>query len=131
MSFSYKRQIHFYETDAMAIVHHGVYVLLMEEARVEWLRQHGILAKMPLSQVNYPVLSLQVDYRKSITFEDEVEIEVKATLDKIRMSFDYTLKTQRFSEPVAFGKTVHVAMDMETRKPIRIPPAIAALAALS
>lgn len=115
----------------MAIVHHGVYVLLMEEARVEFLRRHGILEKMPLSKVNYPVLSLQVDYRKSITFEDELEIQVKPTFDKVRISFEYTLKTQQNSEPVAFGKTVHVAMDMETRKPIRIPAAIAALGTLS
>ena len=112
----------------MAIVHHGVYVLLMEEARVELLRHHGILAKMPLSKVNYPVLSIRVDYRKSITFDDEVEIQVTPTFDKVRISFEYTLKTQQNSEPVAVGKTVHVAMDMETRKPIRIPPAIAALA---
>lgn len=112
----------------MAIVHHGVYVLLMEEARVELLRHHGVLSQMPLSQVNYPVLSLSVDYRKSITFDDEVEIEVKPTIDKVRLSFDYTLRTAHFPEPVATGKTVHVAMDMQTRKPIRVPALIAALA---
>lgn len=108
----------------MGIVHHGIYVLLMEEARVELLRHYGVLQQTPLSEVNYPVLSLNVDFKKPLHFDDQVEIQLKLSTEKARFTFEYTLNSNRFSDPVAFGKTEHVAMDMATRKPIKVPQGI-------
>lgn len=127
MIFKYSRRIHFYETDAMEIVHHGVYVLLMEEARVDLLRQKGIFSQMPLSSVNYPVLALHVDYNKPLYFDDEVTVELSLKIDRVRFSFEYVLRSNRFTEPVALGRTEHVAMDMATRKPIKVPVLLARL----
>lgn len=124
MTFTYHRRIHFYETDAMGIVHHAVYLLLIEEARTEMLRSQGILRRIGLEKVNYPVLEAKMEYFKPLQFDDEVEILVKVRSEKARLHFDYELRTKRFSEPAAFGKTVHIAMEMSNRKPIRLPEPI-------
>ena len=127
MTFSYSRHVHFYETDAMGIIHHGTYVLLFEEARVALLRHYNIIS---LNDINYPVLSLEVKYANPTYFEDEAQISVKPQIQGARLIFEYEMTTKRFPDPVAFGKTIHVAMDMKTRKPIRVPQEIVDLLSL-
>ncbi len=105
----------------MGIVHHAIYLHLFEDARVELLRENGFLAQKSLDQINYPLLDSQVSYKKPLYFDDEVEVLVTLTSDQLRLSFQYEIKTKRYPEPAAFGKTTHVAMDMKTRKPIRLP----------
>mgnify|MGYP001954172615 CR=1 FL=1 len=111
----------------MGIIHHVTYFYLLEEARVEMLRHFKVLEKIPLSEINYPVLGAEMDYQQSIYFEDELTIEVSLRIERIRIYFDYELKTKRFSESVAFGKTYHVAMDMKTGRPTRVPQVVLAL----
>lgn len=108
----------------MGIIHHVSYLRWFEEARVEFLRQNGVLN---LGDINFPVLSLEIDYKKSVLFEDQVTVVLTGNIEGIRLHFHYEILTKRFTEPVAFGKTVHVAMDMSTKKPIRIPERIAQL----
>lgn len=122
--YRYRRRLQFYETDAMGIIHHATYLNLLEEARVELLRSRGILKEFPLDQINYAVLEVQVEYKKPLYFDDEVEVLLNLTSDKARLVFNYELRTKRFSTPVAFGKTIHVAMEMVNRKPIKIPEKI-------
>ena len=38
----YKREVFYYETDKMAIVHHSNYIRIFDEARVDYLQQAGI-----------------------------------------------------------------------------------------
>ncbi len=121
MTFRYSRRIKFYETDAMGIVHHAIYLHLFEDARIELLRDSGFLKKKSLEQINYPVLESQVSYKKPLYFDDETEVLVNLTSDQMRLTFQYEIRTKRYPQPAAFGKTMHVAMDMETRKPIRLP----------
>lgn len=123
--FKYSRLIQFYETDAMGIVHHANYVLLMEEARLQFLRllynnQEGDI----LGEVNYPLVSCHVDYKKPLNFNDEVVIDYKVSTQGARLVFDYEFSTKSFPKPLAFGKTVHVAFDMKTRKAMKLPESV-------
>lgn len=123
--FVYNRRAQFYETDAMGIIHHGNYILYLEEARVHWLRQLPFYTDgNMLSDINFPVLHCEVQFKNPLYFDDDVSIEVQASAEKVRLTFEYVLKTKRFDKPVAFGKTVHAVMDMKTRKPIRLPQEI-------
>lgn len=121
MKFEFSRRIQFYETDAMGIVHHAIYLHLFEEARVEFLRQMGFLEHKSLDEINYPLLESHVTYKKPLYFDDVVEVVLNLTTDQIRMHFEYELKTKRYPEVAAFGTTIHIAMDMRTRRPIRLP----------
>jgi acyl-CoA thioester hydrolase len=121
VNFTYLRRIKFYETDAMGIVHHANYLHFFEDARIELLRAHGFLKQKSLDQINYPLLESQVSYKKPLYFDDEIEVLVVLTSDLLRLSFRYEITTKRYPVPAAFGNTIHIAMDMETRKPIRLP----------
>ena len=39
MDFIYKREINYYETDKMGVVHHSNYIRYLEEARSKWLKE--------------------------------------------------------------------------------------------
>lgn len=121
MTFIYSRKPHFYETDAMGIIHHACYLRWFEEARVEFMRETGVLKLLSLDDVNYPVLKVDIEYKKSILFADEVTVELNGRIEGARLYFDYKIQIKRFTEPAAFGTTIHVAMDMKTKKLIRIP----------
>lgn len=127
MTFYYHRTPHFYETDAMGIIHHASYVYWMEEARVSFLRESGVFKTSGLDTINYPVLNLHLDYKKSVKFEDEVTVAVSGKIEGARLHFTYEIQIKRFTEPVAFGKTTHVAMDMRTQRPIRVPESVVKL----
>ena len=107
----------------MGIVHHAIYLHLFEEARIALLRGRGLLSDQ-LEKINFPVLECEVKYQKPLYFDDEIEIFVRLKSDRLRLSFTYELKTKRYPDIAAFGKTVHVAMDMVLRKPQRLPDSL-------
>ncbi len=123
--FQYKRLIQFYETDAMGIVHHGNYVLLMEEARLQFLRHiNGNPDGNLLGDINYPLVSCHVDFKKPLQFNEEVVIDYVVSNERAKLIFDYQFSTKSFPKPVAFGKTVHVAFDMKTRRAVKLPKTV-------
>ena len=121
--FSYKRRLQFYETDGMGIIHHANYLLLLEEARLQFLRE--VYAEKEdqtlLDETNYPLVSCHVDYKKPLHFNEEVTIEFNVSVEGVRLIFDYHFITKSFENPVAFGKTVHVAFDMKKQRAVRLP----------
>lgn len=123
--FQFHRLVQFYETDAMGIVHHANYVLMMEEARLQFLRllyadREGDI----LGETNYPLVSCHVDYKQPLRFNDEVVIDYKVSTLGAKLVFDYEFSTKSLSKPLAFGKTVHVAFDMKTRRATKLPEAV-------
>ncbi len=120
--YQYKRLLQFYETDAMGIIHHANYILLMEEARLQFLRKlHGDSGGNILGEVNYPLVSCHVDYKVALQFNEELKVDYQVSTLGAKLVFDYTLWTKSVDKPAAFGKTVHVAFDMAKSRAIRLP----------
>ena len=42
MEFEYIREINYYETDKMGVVHHSNYIRFLEEARCRWMKELGL-----------------------------------------------------------------------------------------
>jgi len=123
---TYCRRLQFYETDAMGIIHHANYLKLMEEARLQFLRSvythnHGEPEGPLLAQINYPLVHCQVDYKKPMRFNEDLLIHYDVWTEGARLFFSYLFETKSFENPVAFGKTVHVAFDMNTQRAVRLP----------
>jgi acyl-CoA thioester hydrolase len=87
---SYRRRIQYYETDAMAVVHHSNHLRLFEEARVAWFRERG-LDKITWTEeeLHFPLMESSVKYLKPMFFDDEIEIRLQARLDRRRFIFKY------------------------------------------
>ena len=68
---SYKRKVHYYETDQMGIVHHSNYIRWFEEARIDLMEQMGLgYERMEEAGIISPVLSVQADYLRMMHFGD-------------------------------------------------------------
>lgn len=122
-SFSFR--VRYGETDQMGVVYHGNYAQYLEMGRVEWLRALGISYKsMEENGIILPVISLQIDYKKSALYDDLLTVETnikKAPLVKIE--FDYRIYNEA-RELLVEANTVLAFMDKKTNKPIKCPDSI-------
>lgn len=93
---SYLHKIKYYETDKMGVTHHSNYIRFMEEARTDFLINHGFdYAKLEEMGIISPVVSVECKYKATTTYPDIIDIfvsveEVKAA--KIR--FKYIMKKE-------------------------------------
>jgi YbgC/YbaW family acyl-CoA thioester hydrolase len=86
-------RIPFSETDAMGIVHHSNHPKYLERGRIEFLRLVGTSYKdLTLQGIHFPVLELQIKYKKPLLFDDIITIETKISfLTKTRLNFSYKI----------------------------------------
>ena len=121
MGVVFERKINYYETDRMGIVHHSNYIRFLEEARCEMLDVN----KMPYSAyeahgVMIPVLGVNLNFKKHVTFNDEIEIQPYVKdFNGIRLTMGYTVINKKTGELVLTGETKHCFTDKNLR-PIRL-----------
>ena len=106
----------------MGVVYHGNYAQYLELARIEWLDALGISYKnMEEEGVMLPVYNLEITFKKSAVFDDEIRVET--TLRKIptaRIIFDYKIFNKK-EELLTIASTELVFIDMKTNRPMRCP----------
>jgi acyl-CoA thioester hydrolase len=124
--FAHQARVRFAETDAMGVVHHGSYVLYLEDARVELLRHHGHpYAEVRAEGFEFPVVELFVQYRKPLHFDDRVDVSV--TIGEVtRTTFQLGYLLQVAGETRATAVTVHGVVDGNGRA-TRLPAWMAAI----
>ena len=73
--YIYKRKAQYHETDKMGVIHHSNYVKWMEEARIEYMESVGVGFKAfdDVGTIS-PIISVALEYKRPVYFEDEVEI---------------------------------------------------------
>lgn len=86
-------RVRFAETDLMAIVHHGSYLLYVEEARVEYLRRRGARYQDWIARdMHFPVVDQRVRYRAAARFADElVVLTWVGNVTRVSLRFDYLI----------------------------------------
>ena len=109
------------ETDAMGIAHHASYVVWLELARVEWLKAAGADYRwLEREGVSLAVSKLELDYRSSLRFDDEITVSAQLTEAKSRRAaFAYSI-TAKDNRRVAEAVTWHVPVGkngLATRMP--------------
>ncbi|NRA01760.1 MAG: acyl-CoA thioesterase [Myxococcales bacterium] len=119
-SSTYLHRVRFYETDAMGIVHHANYLLLMENARIAFLDEHDLPYREYVERgLHFAVTKSQLDYRLPAHFDDR--IEVSAWLAWVRgASLRIEYEMRRGPELLVTGATEHALVDVDGR-PVRIP----------
>ena len=116
----FRLRVRFAETDQMGIAHHSSYVVWMEAARVEWLRERGVSYRTWEEEgVSLAVSGIELEYRASAKFDDELIIETKLVEAKSRrFRFEYLIR--RDTTLLAKGSSLHTPTD-RTGKAIRLP----------
>lgn len=113
-------RVRFAETDQMGIAHHSAYVVWLEAARVEWLRERGLsYREMEDEGISLAVSGMELHYRASARFDDELVIETTITETKSRR-FKYAYRVLRGDTLLATAATLHTPTDRHGRA-IRLP----------
>lgn len=119
--FIFKRKINYYETDRIGVVHHSNYIRFLEEARCAWLDYLDIpFSLLEEKGITIPVLSVSVDYKYHVTFDDEIEIHVFIkSYSGVRMTVGYNVIDTKNNKTVLTGETKHCFTD-KNLKPISL-----------
>lgn len=117
----YDRNINYYETDQMGIVHHSNYIRFFEEARLYLMKQVGMdYCGLEEMGIIIPVTFAECKYLVPLRFEDEVEIVTRMTkYDGIKMEVSYEIYLKRTNQLCTRGKTGHCFLNRDL-KPIRM-----------
>lgn len=116
-------RVRFAETDQMGVVHHSRWVVWLEAARVEWLRERGLsYRELEESGVSLAVTDLQVRYLGSARFDDLLAVQATLVTARSRLfTFSYRVLLLPERKLLAEATTRHVPVDFSGRA-MRLPP---------
>ena len=116
-------RVNFYDTDAMAVVHHANYIRWFEIGRVEFLRALGItLDDLMAAGYVFPLTDVSAKFVAPGKFDDELAIVTRPTaLTKVKMAFDYEVRRRADGELLVLGHTQNVFTSKETGRICKLP----------
>ena len=103
----YIHRVHYYETDAMGIVHHSNYVRWMEEARDAYLTQIGWgPEKFEKAGIFSSIVSVECNYKRPAFFQDEIVIICSIEeYNSIKLVNGYEMRNAKTDELIFKGKS--------------------------
>lgn len=123
MAVSVEYKVNFFDTDAMAVVHHANYIRWFEIGRVAYLRHYDLtLDDMMDDGYVFPITKIDAKYLSPGRFDDVLIIETKATaLTKAKMAFAYRILRKSTGEVLVTGHSQNVFTHRDTGKITRLP----------
>lgn len=117
MDFEYKREINYYETDKMGVVHHSNYIRFLEEARCKWMKQLGIsMEELERLGFTIPTLEVNCQYKNHVTSGDVILIKPRITeYNGVRMTVSYEVIDTKTNKEVIKAWTKHCFTNSELR----------------
>lgn len=114
--YCYERNVNYYETDQMAIVHHSNYIRWMEEARLALMESISLpYDRMEEQGILIPVLSASCEYRVAFRFGDTFQVHLyPIEFNGIKMRIGYRI-TDPDGTLHATGETSHCFVDRNMR----------------
>lgn len=108
-------KVQYYETDKMQITHHSNYIRFMEEARTDFLEQLGYsYQRMESENLVSPVVSVSLNYKKSTTYGDVIEIQTNIlNVTVAKVEFEYVMRCR--GEVVCTANSVHCFVNEQGR----------------
>ncbi len=112
----YSRDVFYYETDRMGIVHHSNYIRMMEEARIFFMRSVGMpYDEMEKEGIIIPVISVNIKYKYSLKYGDRVVISLKLlSYNGIKFKCGYEIKNGE-GKLCAAAESEHCFLDKDMK----------------
>lgn len=107
--FIFERDINYYETDKMGVVHHSNYIKFLEEARCYWMKSFGLpFEVLEENGITIPVLAVNCEYKYHVTFGDTLVIKpYMKEYTGVRMTVGYDVTDKKTGKPVIMAETKH------------------------
>jgi len=119
--FKHKVKVYYEDTDAGGVVYYANYLKFLERARSEAIYTIGLTNKKLLDENEIIILvkSCNIQYKKPVKFEDELEI-VSKVISKSRTSF-IMLQKIFINDLEVTEAEVHLVVVNKQGKPTEIP----------
>ena len=114
-------RVYFADTDAGGVAHHATYVRWFEQARTEFLAKRNLhVAKWTNHGIVFVVANLVVKYIKPIYLDSMIKVTVKINeVHNAWVSCEQEIYANE--ELMATASVKLVCVNLETKKPVRIP----------
>ena len=121
MDFEYRREMNYYETDRMGIIHHSNYIRFLEECRCAWMKSLNMpMEKLEEEGITIPVIEVNCKYKNPVTFGNVIIIKPTITdYNGIRMTVKYEVLEEETGRIVIEAYTKHCFTNSEL-KPINL-----------
>lgn len=118
--FTHSETVRFADTDAMGHANNAVFLTFMEQARIAYLRELGVLeGSLQLAMI---LARVELDFRSQLFPGEEVEIGVRpARLGTRSFELDYELRAG--GRLIAEAKSVLVGFDYDANASVELPDA--------
>jgi acyl-CoA thioester hydrolase len=126
--FEWLVRVYWEDTDAGGIVYHSNYLTYMERARSEWLRALGIdqRALQATERVQFAVVEMDVKWQRAARYDDLLTVTADVA-EKGGATLTFLQRVLRGDELLVQATVRVAAVDADTMKPRRLPPAVARL----
>ena len=117
MDFEYIREINYYETDKMGVVHHSNYIRFLEEARCRWMKEFGVpMESLEEMGFTIPTLEVNCEYKNHVTSGDIISIKPMITeYNGVRMTINYEVVNTKTGKEIIKAWTKHCFTNKELR----------------
>ena len=121
MDFEYKREMNYYETDRMGIIHHSNYIRFLEECRCAWMKSLNMpMEKLEEDGITIPTIEVDCKYKYHVTSGDTIIIKPIVTeFNGIRMTVTYEVIEEKTGKTVIEAYTKHCFTN-DKLKPINL-----------
>ena len=117
----FERNINYYETDKMGVVHHSNYIRFFEEARCQFLKDANLPYDMLEEKgIMSPVLGVSCKYKQHVTFGDTIQIETSIKeFSGVKFTVQYKVYNKNTGELCVEGESNHCFTDSNL-KPLKM-----------
>ncbi len=119
-------RVRYAETDQLGVVYHSNYLVWLEVARTDLIRQYGVsYADLEREGFALAVAEATVRYLAPARYDDEVHVRTTVTEVRSRsLRFEYELVRESDGVRLATAYTALVSVDPRTGRPAALPPRV-------
>ena len=120
--WSYSRDVNYYETDRMGVIHHSNYLRILEEARMAWMEENLIpYPEIERQGIIVPFTESRATFLSFLRFGDTFRVDMELyRFTGLRMHFRYLVYNETTGELCHKAETVHYTTTREDYKPVSV-----------
>ena len=120
--WSYSRDVNYYETDRMGVIHHSNYLRILEEARMAWMEENLIpYPEIEKQGIIVPFTESRATFISFLRFGDRFRVDMELyKFTGLRMHFRYKVYNETTGELCHEAETVHYTTTREDYKPTSV-----------
>jgi 4-hydroxybenzoyl-CoA thioesterase len=125
MPFHARIKVRFGDADPAGLVYYPVIFHYCHVAMEEFFAERCGIAYhtlMSVEGIGFPTVNVQAEFFVPLVYGDEVEVEVAASrMGRSSVTFEYNIRRASDNTLCARSTQIHVAMSLDTRRPVPIP----------